>query len=111
LKRERAQIQSSKDSLATERRNRAADRRSLPAHTATAIEEWDDSLPTMLLPLRVETRFKDAELWVRIFPDEIAINTHEKLLTEREQTFGMAYWKALRAAKDDDARKRHGRTL
>jgi len=69
------------------------------------IEEWDDSLPIMLLPLRVETRFKDAELWVRIFPDEIAINTHEKLLTEREQTFGMAYWKALRAAKDDDARK------
>jgi len=47
------------------------------------IEEWDDSLPIMLLPLRVETRFKDAELWVRIFPDEIAINTHEKLLTER----------------------------
>ena len=36
----------------------------------------------MLLPLRVETRFKDAELWVRVFPDEIAINTHEKLLTE-----------------------------
>jgi hypothetical protein len=69
------------------------------------IEEWDDSLPIMLLPLRVETRFKDAELWVRVFPDEIAINTHEKLLTEREQTFGMAYWKALRAAATDDARK------
>lgn len=69
------------------------------------IEEWDDSVPIMLLPLRVETRFKETELWVRVFPDEIAINTHEKLLTEREQTFGMAYWKALRAAKDDDARK------
>jgi hypothetical protein len=75
------------------------------------IEEWDDTLPIMLLPLRVETRFKEMEreqqreLWVRIFPDEIAINTHEKLLTEREQTNGVAYWKALRAATDDTARK------
>ena len=69
------------------------------------IEQWDDSLPIMLLPLRVETRFKETELWVRVFPDEIAINSHEKLLTAREQTFGVAYWKALHAAANDDARK------
>ncbi len=74
------------------------------------IEEWDDTTPIMLLPLRLETRFKEMEreqreLWVRVFPDEIAINTHEKLLTERERTNAIAYWKALRAATDDTARK------
>ena len=74
------------------------------------IEEWDDTTPIMLLPLQIETRFKEAErqeqeLWVRVFPDEIAINTHEELLMEREQTQGIAYWKALRAATDETARK------
>ena len=106
LKRERAQIQEQQGLVS--QRNAEIGRLIGDLFQRTPqqlIEEWDDSLPTMLLPLRVETRFKDAELWVRIFPDEIAINTHEKLLTEREQTFGMAYWKALRAAKDDDARK------
>jgi len=53
------------------------------------IEEWDDTTPIMLLPLQIETRFKEAErqeqeLWVRVFPDEIAINTHEELLMERD---------------------------
>ena len=47
---------------------------------------------------------------MRVFPDEIAINTHEKLLTEREQTQGVAYWKALRAATDEMRAKRPGRT-
>jgi hypothetical protein len=106
LKRERVQIQEQQGAL--RQRNAEVGRLIGDLFQRTPqqlIEEWDDSLPIMLLPLRVETRFKDAELWVRVFPDEIAINTHEKLLTEREQTFGMAYWKGLRAAKDDDARK------
>lgn len=71
------------------------------------IEEWDDITPIMLLPLRMETRFKETEgrneLWVRVFPGEIAINTHEKLLTKREQTQGIVYWKTIRAATDDIA--------
>ncbi|HEY6155565.1 MAG TPA: hypothetical protein VIW07_17640, partial [Candidatus Udaeobacter sp.] len=106
LKRERAQIQDQQGAI---RQGNAEVGRLIgdlfQRTPQQLIEEWDDSVPIMLLPLRVETRFKETELWVRVFPDEIAINTHEKLLTEREQTFGMAYWKALRAAKDDDARK------
>jgi len=66
------------------------------------IEEWDDSRPIMLLPLRLEIRFKEIaghnELWVRVFPDEIGITTHEKILTDAEGTHGIAYWKNLRAA-------------
>src|SRR5437016_7106541 len=106
LNRERAQIQEQRELVS--QRSAAVGRLVGDLFQRTPqqlIEEWDDSLPIMLLPVRVETRFKDAELWVRVFPDEIAINTHEKLMTEREQTFGIAYWKALRAAKDDDARK------
>jgi hypothetical protein len=79
------------------------------------IEEWNDATPIILLPLRLETRFKETdgrnELWVRVFPDEIAVNSHEKLLTEREQTQGMAYWKELRGAATDAARKTAWQTL
>ena len=73
------------------------------------IEEWDDQTPILLLPLRIETRFKidneKKELWVRVFPDEIAVNTHEEVLTEQEVTYGQAYWKALWAATDKQKKK------
>lgn len=62
------------------------------------------TLPILLLPVRLETRFIDGangpELWVRIYPDQVAIDTHEPELTEAEQTAGKAYWNALwRAGK------------
>jgi len=43
----------------------------------TLIEQWNDETPIMLLPLRLETRFRDIgdgqqQLWVRVFPDDIA---------------------------------------
>ncbi len=73
------------------------------------IEEWNDDIPILLLPLRIETKFKEVagknELWIRVFPDEIAIHTHEEILTEREIEFGIAYWKVLWATEDEDERK------
>jgi hypothetical protein len=73
------------------------------------IEEWNDQLPILLLPLRLETKFKIEgrlkELWVRVFPDEIAVNTHEEVLTTQEVEYGETYWKALQAAADDAAKK------
>ncbi len=74
------------------------------------IEEWNDQLPILLLPLRIETKFKlerqSKELWVRVFPDEIAVNTHEEVLTTQEMEYGEAYWKALWSATDETAKKR-----
>src|SRR4051812_18330443 len=61
--------------------------------------------PVLLLPARLETRFGDAsvfgdgtvgsELWMRIYPDQIAIDTHEPALTEAEVSAGETYWQAI----------------
>ncbi len=93
------------------------------------ITSWDDSLPIVLLPVRLETRWRPAApvvtkppvttttgaagaavvarstinaqpstLCVRIYPDDIAIATHEQTLTDAEVAGGQAYWTALQAA-------------
>src|SRR5205085_1929110 len=81
----------------------------------TLIEQWNDATPIMLLPLRLETKFKDTDkgeqLWVRVYPDEVAVTTHEKILTEREVDFGFAYWKTLRGTTDEEVRKDAWRAL
>ncbi len=81
----------------------------------TLIEHWNDATPIMLLPLRLETRFKETnrgeQLWVRVYPDEVAVTTHEKILTEREVEFGVAYWKTLRGTTDEEVRKDAWRAL
>lgn len=80
------------------------------------VNKLGDDTPFLLLPVRVETRYmkikhvrrviegdsepgfsipdKD-ELWVRFFPDDIAIHTHEKRLTADEEIVGHAYWNAI----------------
>lgn len=43
----------------------------------TLVSQLDDRTPLLLLPLRLETRFKrtgrTAELWVRVFPDDCLV--------------------------------------
>ena len=58
------------------------------------------STPVLFLPVNIETRFMNSatgapELWVRIYPDQIAINSHEPELTQQEITDGTAYWDAV----------------
>jgi hypothetical protein len=61
------------------------------------VEGWKDSFPCFLLPVRIEARFMTVEdrheLWVRIFPDDIAIHTHEDELTSKEFEAGKTFWK------------------
>lgn len=68
-------------------------------HPRGTIGELNDGVPFLLLPVRIETRFinvgRGSELWVRIYPDDIAIHTHEELLTDQEVAAGEKYWKAL----------------
>jgi len=76
--------------------------------------------PLLLLPVHVQTRFVDtasgaSELWVRIYPDQIAVNAHEAELTAKESADGQVYWNAVWRAgnppPDPDAAKAPWRTL
>lgn len=69
----------------------------LPDGTTLANEyqKADGTSPIVLLPLRIETRFADGFLKVRLSPDEIAFNTHETALTPEEQQRAKAYYTAL----------------
>jgi hypothetical protein len=76
-------------------------------HPRTALKQLDDRTPFLLLPVRIETIFVPAapraqrpapQLWVRIYPDDIAIHTHEPTLTDREVAAAELYWVELVAA-------------
>jgi len=59
--------------------------------------QLDAATPILLLPVNIETRFmtganQQSELWVRIYPDQIAINNHEPELTAQEILDGTSYW-------------------
>jgi len=79
-------------------------------HPRTSIANLSDGIPFLLLPVRIETRFVTSnnapELWVRVYPDDIAIHTHEKTLTDKEVTEGEKYWKALFDAIKNGADKK-----
>ena len=47
------------------------------------------------------------ELWVRVYPDDIAVHTHEKALTRDEADSGIAYWttRAIAASVEDEAER------
>jgi len=76
--------------------------------------------PLLLLPVNVQTRFVkpekgNDELWLRIYPDQIALDSHEPGLTTQELSDGQAYWTALWQAgnppPDPDAAKAPWRTI
>ena len=47
------------------------------------------------------------ELWVRVYPDDIAVHTHEKELTRDEADAGVEYWtaRAVAATTSDSAER------
>jgi hypothetical protein len=63
------------------------------------IEEYlKADAPVLLFPLRLETRFyiigSQRELWIRVFPDQAAINSHNHMLSPEEINQGQRYWQA-----------------
>lgn len=58
------------------------------------VENMNDRYPILFFPVRIETVFNEEpqQLWIRIFPDEIAVDTHEETLSETEFEEGKNYW-------------------
>ncbi len=63
-----------------------------------AISELDDRFPILMIPVRLETRFRGAQLLVRVYPDDCSIDTFEEMISENEVTAAQLYWSSLWAA-------------
>ena len=69
----------------------------------TNIQRLSDQYPILLLPVRLETRFKIVDvdnesrrqLWVRIFPDECSIDTFDDVLSISEIARARNYWASV----------------
>lgn len=77
-------------------------------HVIEAIRSGDATLDARVplgdVPIRVSTgtRIED-RLVVRIFPDDLAVDTHEEALTQAEREAGITFWLATLAAGEAEA--------
>ena len=73
--------------------------------------------PVVLFPVRLETRFfpladRGSELRVRVYPDNVHLDSHEPALTSEEITWGRHFWEQTwRAANDPERDKAAWRQL
>lgn len=68
-----------------------------------AVAQLSAEYPCLLMPLRLETRFRGNELLVRVFPDDCAVDTFESTLSRREVDSAIEYWtNAWRAGGFED---------
>jgi hypothetical protein len=73
---------------------------------AEQIAAWSDRTPILLFPLRLETRFRGNELWVRIYPDDCQIDSFEPTLRDAEVASVTAFWIAMWRAGQVEAQQR-----
>lgn len=68
-----------------------------------AIATLSDTIPILLMPVRLETRFKTvtagetttSQLWVRVYPDDCWVDSFDPTLTETEVVDAKAYWAGI----------------
>ncbi|MCW5798290.1 MAG: hypothetical protein KIT40_07320 [Nitrospira sp.] len=71
------------------------------------------SHPLLLFPVRVETRFAarrigpGTDLLLRVYPDDIHLDSHEPALTEEEELRGKEFWAHVAAAPAGADRQEH----
>lgn len=59
------------------------------------LRKLEDRYPILLFPLRLETRFKGAELCVRVYPDPCLLESFEPSLTEAEIKNAQVFWSLI----------------
>src|SRR5215469_15196904 len=81
------------------------------AVAADPMHAIDPGLPLVLLPVRIETAYLPStsvaggtDLAVRVYPDDIHVDTHEPELTSGELAAGTAYWQAVWGSGPNQAR-------
>ncbi|MFI6743494.1 hypothetical protein ACIBI9_62395 [Nonomuraea sp. NPDC050451] len=86
--------------------------RGLAEDPREAIASLDAGTPLLMMPLRIETRFIHAELWVRIYPDQWAVDGFEERLSDSEVLNATRFWASIfRAGGDEGLRRAAWRTL
>lgn len=79
--------------------NRAIEAIYVDPHPRRGLSNLDDGIPFLMMPVRIETRFvtigRAPELWLRVYPDDIVIHSHEPILTDQEVVEGKKYWQAI----------------
>lgn len=78
-------------------------------------------VPLLLLPVRLETRFRKNEsdpskyqLLIRVYPDAVHVDSFEPRLTEVEIQWGKHFWEKTQLAKNEtnpETRKDHERNV
>ena len=80
------------------------------ASPKAALRQLPDRHPILLFPLRLETRFKtvdrQAQLWVRVYPDPCLAESFEPALTEAEARNAQIFWAGIWRAGGVDAEER-----
>lgn len=70
------------------------------------------NVPLLLLPVRLETRFRNNQLLIRVYPDAVHVDSFESRLTEVEIQWGKHFLEQTQLAKNeptDEKRKDHER--
>jgi hypothetical protein len=78
------------------------------------VNRLNDAYPCLLLPVRLETRFKTVsidgiaknQLWVRVYPDDCAVDTFEATLSAVEVKNAQVYWSIFWSADQSEDRHR-----
>ncbi|EHR72232.1 hypothetical protein BurJ1DRAFT_3424 [Burkholderiales bacterium JOSHI_001] len=86
----------------------------LPPELAAVLAPSD--VPLLLLPVRVETRFfalpdtvgtaPSLELRIRVYPDQVHVDSHEPALSTDEFLWGQHFWQQVWRAGHDEAAER-----
>ncbi len=81
------------------------------------VQVLDDGIPLLLLPLRIETRFRTIpggpqgiperrELWVRIYPDDCSVDAFDEVLSRTEVEAATRFWRETWRAGGVDSEAR-----